>query len=384
MERSSSSLASHQEAWSWTLDGPANPPRGKPKSILSLLRLRLHCDFMNSIRKATLFATCPSYATHPACKSYHQLQHKMSDSFTNHNLPNDHSNVPPQTFLPDNPQPDIQNHTFQPSPIHPSPQFQPQFQPQPTNQIPSAFAPPSQPPTPHSRSDDPQFDIFDWFPKYQSCQRYFIDHAQQSAPVQAVAAFINIQLPFQRTPPITSSQTRLPPSPSGAGLGSLNFSSTARSPGGANPTPSNLAFTSISLIPYLRRLVVTGLDFPGVLHGFFGDDWTSGVGALHEQERRNYLFAAKSGGWASVKKDYDMGSAETVPFMRPLQGAVGQEIEAAEKTWSEWLAMEDWVVGPRAPEGLQRPSGPQGQGPMQGQSFGASGERSGDEGGRAV
>ena len=120
-----------------------------------------------------------------------------------------------------------------------------------------------------------------------------------------------------------------------------------------------------------------------MLHGFFGDDWASGVGPLHEQERRNYLFAAKSGGWASVKKDYDMGSAETVPFMRPLQGAVGQEIEAAEKTWSEWLAMEDWMVGPRAPEGMQRQqqqTAGQVPSPMQTQGFGPHSERGGDEG----
>ena len=102
---------------------------------------------------------------------------------------------------------------------------------------------------------------------------------------------------------------------------------------------------------------MTGLDYPGVLHGFFGDDWASGVGPLHEQERRNYLFAAKSGGWASVKRDYDMLPLETVPFMRPLQGPVLAEIEAAEKSWSEWLAMEDWMVGPRAPENMDRGGG---------------------------
>ncbi|KAJ5501542.1 hypothetical protein N7453_006359 [Penicillium expansum] len=107
---------------------------------------------------------------------------------------------------------------------------------------------------------------------------------------------------------------------------------------------------SISLIPYIRRLVATGMDFPGVLHGFFGDDWGSGVGPIHEQERRNYLFAAKSGGWASVKKDYDMPPLETIPFLRPLQGALDAEIETAERSWSEWLAMEDWMVGPRAPD----------------------------------
>ena len=140
---------------------------------------------------------------------------------------------------------------------------------------------------------------------------------------------------MQRSPnPISGSSPRLSP-------GTLT----------GRPTPHpHQAHTAVSLIPYLRRLVVTGLDFPGVLHGFFGDDWASGVGPLHEQERRNYLFAAKSGGWASVKKDYDMLPLEMVPFMRPLQGAVSAEIEAAEKSWSGWLAMEDWMVGPRAPD----------------------------------
>ena len=183
-----------------------------------------------------------------------------------------------------------------------------------------------------------QFDIFEWYPKYQSCQKYFVDHAQQSAAVQAVAAFVNICLPFQRPAnPISASEQRLSP-------GGLMGRST--------PSPHQ-SHTAVSLVPYLRRLVVTGLDFPGVLHGFFGDDWASGVGPLHEQERRNYLFAAKSGGWASVKKDYDMMPSETVPFMRPLQNPINAEIEAAEKSWSEWLAMEDWMVGPRAPENLK-------------------------------
>ena len=182
-------------------------------------------------------------------------------------------------------------------------------------------------------------DSFEWYPKYQSCQRYFIDHAQQSGPVQAVAAFVNIHLPFQHVNnPIPNSTPRQPSTPAPFGRPIHNQQHT---------------YSSVSLIPYLRRLVVTGLDFPGVLHGFFGDDWASGVGPLHEQERRNYLFAAKSGGWASVKRDYDMLPLETVPFMRPLQGPVIAEIEAAEKSWSEWLAMEDWMVGPRAPEHME-------------------------------
>ncbi|CAG8015758.1 unnamed protein product [Penicillium salamii] len=176
------------------------------------------------------------------------------------------------------------------------------------------------------RTDD-NFDIFEWYPRYQSCQRYFLDHAQHSVPVQALSAFLNIRLPFQRQPSISTSS----PSPTA-------------------PTPGP---PSVSLLPYIRRLVATGMDFPGVLHGFFGDDWGSGVGPLHEQERRNYLFAAKSGGWASVKKDYDMPPLETIPFLRPLQGPLDAEIEAAERSWSEWLAMEDWMVGPRAPDVLQ-------------------------------
>lgn len=97
------------------------------------------------------------------------------------------------------------------------------------------------------------------------------------------------------------------------------------------------------------------MDFPGILHGFFGDDWVDGIGPMHEQERRNYLFAAKSGGWAAVKREYDIPPLETVPFLRPLQGVTDVEINAAERTWSEWLAMEDWMVGPRAPESEDAP-----------------------------
>lgn len=90
------------------------------------------------------------------------------------------------------------------------------------------------------------------------------------------------------------------------------------------------------------------MDHPQILHGFFGNDWAAGIGPQREQERRNYLFAAKSGGWASVKRDYDMLPLETVPFMRPLSEAREEEIVQAEKSWSEWLALEDWMVGSRA------------------------------------
>ena len=128
---------------------------------------------------------------------------------------------------------------------------------------------------------------------------------------------------------------------------------SARWPGSGGPPAEPPSTNWVSLVPYLRRLIVTASDLPIILHGFFGDDWVKGVGLLHEQERRNYLFAAKSEGWASVKKGYDISPEETVPFLRPLREPLDAEIQAAEKTWGEWLAMEDWMVGPRAPAHMQ-------------------------------
>ncbi|KAI8657357.1 hypothetical protein NCS57_01113800 [Fusarium keratoplasticum] len=179
-----------------------------------------------------------------------------------------------------------------------------------------------------------QFDIFEWYPQFQSCLRYFIDHAQYSAPVQTVAACVNILLPFQKgnSPPVTP--TRAGPGPSASASG---------------PIPLGLPRTPVTLIPYIRRLVVTGFDSPAVLHGFFGDDWLQGIGPVHESERRNYLFAAKSDNWLKVKSQYDMADGQTVPFLRPLQNVTEEEIQAAESNWSEWLAMQDWMLGPRAP-----------------------------------
>lgn len=112
---------------------------------------------------------------------------------------------------------------------------------------------------------------------------------------------------------------------------------------------------STSLIPYIRRLVVTGFDSHAVLHGFFGDDWVEGIGPIHETERRNYLFAAKSDTWVQVKSQYDMDEGQTVPFLRPLQNVKEEEIQGAESTWSEWLAMQDWMLGPRAPPNVGDP-----------------------------
>jgi hypothetical protein len=105
-----------------------------------------------------------------------------------------------------------------------------------------------------------------------------------------------------------------------------------------------------TLTPYIRRLVATGFDNDGVLHGFFGDNWEAGIRPLQETERRNYLFAAKSENWLRVKSSYDMDDDQTIPFLRPLLNVSEAEIQGAESSWSEWLAMQDWMLGPRAPE----------------------------------
>jgi hypothetical protein len=197
----------------------------------------------------------------------------------------------------------------------------------------------------NASAQQPQFDIFEWHPAYQSCQRFFLDHAQHDNGVQAVAALVNICLPFQWTQnPIMNSSGPLPHS---SGPAAYNLPWPRQGPvtnSRGQPAPA-----WVSLVPFIRRLIVTGMDSNGVMHGFFGDDWNKGVGPMHECERRNYLFTAKSVGWATVKCQYDMSPHESVPFLKPLQDVSLPEIEGAEKTWSQWLAMEDWMVGPRAP-----------------------------------
>ncbi|TVY17720.1 hypothetical protein LARI1_G006314 [Lachnellula arida] len=181
------------------------------------------------------------------------------------------------------------------------------------------------------RATNPSFDIIEWYPQFQSA-RCLHQHPtalpETSLPSNIVAA---------------SSSRSAGPEP-GVHLRPNPFANQQ------NPSQPH----AVSLIPYLRRLVATGHDSPSVLHGFFGDDWLRGVGSLHEIERRNYLFAAKSTDWMKVKQAYDMSPEETVPFLRPLQDVSEKEIQAAESTWSEWLAMQDWMLGPRAPETMGR------------------------------
>jgi len=236
-----------------------------------------------------------------------------------------------------------------------------------------------QPPSSVPGTNNQQFDIFEWHPSYLGCMRYFLDHAQHDASVQAVAALINIRLPCQwpiqpilsSTQPATST-AQAESNLGGSGNGSnapFSFARQTNQPQQrVTPSPPS-ALAHVPLIPFIRRLVVTGFDRPPVLHGFFGDGYQAGIGSLQECERRNYLFAAKSGGWATVKTQYDMGEGQTVPFLQPLQGVKIEEIEAAEKLWSQWLALEDWMVGPRAPA-AERDEHRHGQGQRHGQAQG--------------
>lgn len=195
-------------------------------------------------------------------------------------------------------------------------------------------------------SEKPDFDIFAWHASYLSCQQYFLDRSQHELMVQSVANLMNIRLPFQWAQnPVMSSNRYSPtgaPSPGQYGAPyNRHHASPSQAPRG---TPW------VSLVPFIRRLIATGFDTEGILHGFFGDEWRQGIGELQECERRNFLFTAKSVGWAKVKYQYDMLPDETIPFIKPLQNVKIEEIENAEKEWSKWLAMEDWMVGPLDPD----------------------------------
>jgi hypothetical protein len=141
-----------------------------------------------------------------------------------------------------------------------------------------------------------------------------------------IAAFANIRLPSQNC--------HCEPRPS-----------TVHSASKHAKCPSPLV--SVSPIPYIRRLVVTGLASPSVMSFFFSEQWELGVGHIVQAERQNFLLAAKSESWLSVKSHYDICEEQSVPFLVPLQYITEQEIQSAEACWSEWLAMQDWMLGPR-------------------------------------
>jgi hypothetical protein len=180
--------------------------------------------------------------------------------------------------------------------------------------------------------DMTEVDLVESFSAYQKCVRHFLLEAQYSALAQSLATLMNILLPYQRSLEPGSQFLRL---------------DTDNEP--KDRLNLQLVPDSVSLIPYVRRLIVTATDTPTVMQGFFGKDWVAGVGLLHSQERINYLFTAKSGGWLRTKAHYDILPYETVPFMRPLRDPQRQELQAADTRWSQWLAMEDWMVGPNSP-----------------------------------
>ena len=120
--------------------------------------------------------------------------------------------------------------------------------------------------------------------------------------------------------------------------------------GSAIPAHNPATAAGVTLLPYVRRLVATGFGFPSVLYGFFGSDWLDGVGPIHDSERRNYLLAAKSDNWLNMKANYDMADGQFIPFLKPLQDVTEEEVQGAEVMWSKWLAMQDWMLGVRAPD----------------------------------
>jgi hypothetical protein len=215
--------------------------------------------------------------------------------------------------------------------------------------------------------------LSDWHPAYQSCQRYFVNQAQHSPLVQAVAAFVNIRLPFQWADrPLSHLPTDKDPSgpPSPAAGPEATLGAEAAPGAAAGPPPPAGAPRQgppfLSLIPYIRRLVVTGNDTDVILACFFGQDWARGVGPTARMERRNYMFVAKSAGWSNVKLHYDGGGGrgggaggaggdEALPYMTPLANVQLGEIKGSERAWSDWLAMEDWMLGPRMPVDLRHP-----------------------------
>lgn len=190
------------------------------------------------------------------------------------------------------------------------------------------------------QTNQEEFNVFVWHTHMQSCRRYFLDQGQHDPQVQALAAFVNIKLPYQRGPMLMLDS-----------MSSWSLNNTSQSP--LINIPSAVADRyenagEVSLVPYIRRIVATAFDTPEVLEGLFGSYWQAGVGQIHEMERRNYLFACKSSNWLAVKNDYDLDDGQAIPFLKALLDPTEDEIKAAEVAWSEWLAMQDWIIGPRA------------------------------------
>ncbi|PQE19015.1 ilp is an apoptosis inhibitor protein [Rutstroemia sp. NJR-2017a BVV2] len=213
------------------------------------------------------------------------------------------------------------------------------------------------------------FNTLNWYKRILNCQEYFLDRGQHDYAVQAIAAFINIQLPFQKQPhPVKRadkawSGVNLEERPSerqdrrrDGDMDHQNHNTHQHGSRNRSESKEEGYPQHVSLIPYIRRLIITGHDSDEILQYFFGHDWRAGIGALHEIERRNYMFASKSSSWLEVKTAYDMSPEQSVPFLTPLREVQEVELEASDEAWSKWLAMGDWMLGPREPPQMQNRS----------------------------
>ncbi|PQE16816.1 ilp is an apoptosis inhibitor protein [Rutstroemia sp. NJR-2017a BBW] len=208
-----------------------------------------------------------------------------------------------------------------------------------------AFADYDEPPSGDRDEEGSVFSTLDWYKHFLGCQEHFLEKGQHDYAVQAIAAFINIQLPFQKQPyPVNRADQ------------AWSRKNLAERPSERRDRKEPGYPQYVSLIPYLRRLIITSHDSDEILEYFFGTNWRKGLGALHEVERRNYLFASKSKNWLDVKAAYDMSPEESVPFLTPLREVLEVELKASDVAWSQWLAMGDWMLGPREPPELQNRS----------------------------
>jgi hypothetical protein len=59
-------------------------------------------------------------------------------------------------------------------------------------------------------------------------------------------------------------------------------------------------------------------------------------------------------GWAKAKTYYASAPDESVPLIRRLNDVSRVEVDQTEEAWGEWLDMEDWTLGPRTQEELNK------------------------------
>ncbi|PVH71309.1 hypothetical protein DL98DRAFT_660704 [Cadophora sp. DSE1049] len=158
-------------------------------------------------------------------------------------------------------------------------------------------------------------------------------------PVQMLAGLINMRLPSQKQPLSVDGSSASFSHCAGPDLPHLRLPD----PVAQKPAPPPPVY--VSLLPYIRRLIVTGYDTPGVPYGSFRDDWQARILPLYEVERRNFMFAAQSTNWLAVKQAYDLGPNNPVLYLSPPKDASEEVTQMAETGWCKCLAMEDWVLG---------------------------------------